>query len=551
MKLATKPLPSLIVLTLVTFACLAPFLNKAFHIDDTLFLLAARQIQSTPADFYGFKVNWEGVEAPMSAVTKNPPLASYYIAVAAGLLGWDEVGLHLAFLFIALASVAGMFLLAKEFCSRPLIAVLAAISTPVFLLSSTSVMCDPMMVSLWIWAMYLWIRGTKNDSVIQLIGAAFLIALCVLTKYSGASLLPLLFVYSFAQKGRLGRWLWPLLLPIVFLAGYEFLTFEFYGKGLLHDASAYALKDNRIDGSYLFSKTMTGLSFTGGCFITALFYGLFAWRRTILLSALATFLLFAVYDWQAGYSGGFQAGNGLNWFFLIQFYVFCLSGITILFLAASDLTQARDVDSLLLFLWVAGTFVFTSFINWTVNGRSLLPMVPAIGILIARKLERHAPINSSALKLMVPLIPSFCVAFLVTLADFNLADSARNAAMAISREFWTPSNTLWFQGHWGFQYYMERFGAKALDLDNSALSPGDIVVIPLYNSATRAPPREGVVEVGVFRFDSTHFITAMNPSMGAGFYHHGWGPLPFAIGSVPVERYLVLEVLAARKGWSP
>ena len=60
----------------LTVACagsLLPFIDKAFHIDDPLFLWTARQIQNRPLDFYRFNVNWYWSEMPMASVTKNPP----------------------------------------------------------------------------------------------------------------------------------------------------------------------------------------------------------------------------------------------------------------------------------------------------------------------------------------------------------------------------------------------------------------------------------------------------------------------------------------------
>ena len=75
-----------IVLALVTTACLAPFSGKAFHIDDTLFLQAAKHIQSNPGNPYGFSVNWYGTATPMSQIMKNPPLSCYFIALSARLV---------------------------------------------------------------------------------------------------------------------------------------------------------------------------------------------------------------------------------------------------------------------------------------------------------------------------------------------------------------------------------------------------------------------------------------------------------------------------------
>jgi 4-amino-4-deoxy-L-arabinose transferase-like glycosyltransferase len=136
-----------LTLLLVVLAALAPFLAKPFNIDDPLFLWTARQIQSHPADPYGFMVNWYGTADPMWWVTDNPPLASYYLALAAGVLGWSEVALHFAFLLPAVAAILGTHRLARRFCSLPMLAALATLFTPVFLVSGTTVMCDVMMLA--------------------------------------------------------------------------------------------------------------------------------------------------------------------------------------------------------------------------------------------------------------------------------------------------------------------------------------------------------------------------------------------------------------------
>src|SRR5438046_8992220 len=90
-------------------AALAPFLNKAFHIDDPLFLWMAQQISQHPADPYGFSVNWYGSAMPMFSVMHNPPLNAYYIALAASFFGWRELAMHGAFLFAAVVAVLGTF----------------------------------------------------------------------------------------------------------------------------------------------------------------------------------------------------------------------------------------------------------------------------------------------------------------------------------------------------------------------------------------------------------------------------------------------------------
>src|SRR5436189_6454534 len=96
-------------LALACAACLLPFVDKAYHIDDTLFVFAARHIRTNPIDFYGFKVNWYGAAQPVYDFMQNPPLASYYIALVSALAGEDEPALHLAFLLPSVAVIGGPY----------------------------------------------------------------------------------------------------------------------------------------------------------------------------------------------------------------------------------------------------------------------------------------------------------------------------------------------------------------------------------------------------------------------------------------------------------
>src|SRR5262249_11545191 len=120
---------AIIFVAILLLFVFAVFLGKAFHIDDPLFIWAARQIQTHPANPYDFSVNWYGAPMPISDVTKNPPLASYYMALAAAIFGWSEPAVHLAFVAAAIAVVIGTYLLAARLCSHPLLGTVAGILT--------------------------------------------------------------------------------------------------------------------------------------------------------------------------------------------------------------------------------------------------------------------------------------------------------------------------------------------------------------------------------------------------------------------------------------
>src|SRR5438067_1988265 len=103
------------LVAIIAIAVLAPFLNKAFHIDDPLFLWIAQQISSHPGDPYGFAANWYVTNQPLFTIMQNPPLSSYYMTVVGSFLGWSEPAMHGAFLVPAIAAVLGTFFLAQRF----------------------------------------------------------------------------------------------------------------------------------------------------------------------------------------------------------------------------------------------------------------------------------------------------------------------------------------------------------------------------------------------------------------------------------------------------
>jgi hypothetical protein len=192
---------------LVVLAALGPFLAKPFNLDDPLFIWVAQQIYLHPTNPYGFDVNWAQTVFPMWNCTENPPLACYYLALGAGFFGWSEIGLHFAFVLPALAVICGTHRLARHFCDRPMLAALATLFTPVFLVSSLTVMCDVLMLAFWVWAVVWWVEGMERDDFGRLAVSGLFIALAALTKYYGMCLVPLLGAYGLLIKGRPGRWM--------------------------------------------------------------------------------------------------------------------------------------------------------------------------------------------------------------------------------------------------------------------------------------------------------------------------------------------------------
>ncbi len=528
----------------ITVVCLLPFSGRAFHIDDPLFVWSAQQITQHPFNPYGFKVNWYGTSAPMSQITKNPPLACYYGALVGLLAGWSERAWHIAFLLVTLALVLGLYRLARHFTRYPLIACLAALLTPGVLVSASGVMCDVMMLAFWVWATALWVEGLESDRPGHLASSAVLAAASALTKYFGVALIPLLLAYAIFRKRRLGSWAWYLLIPIVCLSGYQFWTHVLYGRGLFSDATRYALLIRAHTGMPIGATTLSAVAFLGGCALTGLIAAPFLWsRRQIVWGATACALLGVLVRF--GYFEFRIPEARANWDLVsIHFAFFVAGGFSLLALALNDWKKARDADSVLLGLWVLGTFIFAGFLNWTINARSILPLIPAAGILIARQLERKGTHSHRAKKagVALALFASAGISLWVVAADTELANSARTAVAQIAGIANKPgTHNVFFEGHWGFQYYMQLAGTQTLDRANMVLQPGDMLVVPdnNVNVFLTFPKRPDFMKSeGLLLVALNSRVSTMSRSHAAGFYSASTdGPLPFVLGSESPNRY--------------
>ena len=533
----------IIQLVIITLICLMPFIDKAFHIDDPLFIWTAKQIQLHPLDPYNFSVNWGGSTIPMYEETKNPPLACYYMALTAYVVGWSESGLHLAFLLPVIGFVLGTYALAKQFCSRPFDAALAAWFTPVVLVSSTTLMCDVIMLCFWVWATVLWVRGIRENSNALLIVASLFIALSALTKYFGMNLIFLLLIWTLAEKRRWENKLLFLFIPIIIMALYYWATFILYGRGLISDAANYALQFGSVGSRNYISGIFIGNAFMGGCLFTILFYINRLWhKRFLFIQIIIGIIIVSFLIWLRSLDRTVMVDdNGIRWSYILQFTLFTLAGINLLALAITDYISRKDSTSMLLLLWVLGTFLFGSLINWTINGRTLLPIAPAAGILIMRRVESRSTTipGSVSWKSFFPLILGAVLSMLIAYADYQLANTIRADTATLTTKYRSIRSNIWFEGHWGFQYYMESFGCQAIDIQTTKIPRGDFIIIPKSNTALFPIPDSYAPMYDSLLTYPLTWLTTMNTRGRAGFYSDIWGPVPFIFGNTPPERYHV------------
>jgi 4-amino-4-deoxy-L-arabinose transferase-like glycosyltransferase len=521
-------------------ACLLPFADKPFHIDDPLFVWTARRILEAPLDFFGFSLNWYGTVQPMHEVMKNPPLAAYAHAAVAAVAGVGERALHLGALLPAALAVLGLYSLAERLCARPLLATLAGLFTPVFLTSATSLGAEVPMLAAWLWAIRLWLRGLDEERGAWLAAAALLCAVATLTKYFALGLLPLLAIYTVARDRRFAPRLVWLLLPVAILAAYQLATEAAYGRGLLFDAASYAASLRApadAAAARRVAEIAIGLVFAGGAVTLLLFFTPFLWSVPGALACVAgasvatlTIVLLPLPE------GPPPSALAALW---PQLALFALAGFQLVALGVRDLAARRDADSLLLGLALAGTLAFGSVFNWTVNVRSFVALAPVAGILVARGLERcpQPLVSAGAWRLRAALAAGAALALSVCFADWQLAWAARRGAELLADRHLSVSVARSFVGHWGFQYYLQERGLRPLDLGTGRLAKGDLVLIPENGTNVSGVPWELVTPADEIVLPAAGWISVLSPHTAAGF-HAGMGhPLPYVFGPVPPERF--------------
>ena len=322
-----------------------------------------------------------------------------------------------------------------------------------------------------------------------------------------------------------------------------------YGHSMLLNASRYALEFGGKDGNYL-SRLVIAISFVGGCLAGIAFCTPLLWsRRTILSMILALpfilYLGFLTINVQADIfksTGSPQSMLLQSQFAFFSLAAFCLATI----LLRSLITDYRNPESWLLAMWILGTFLFCSTLNWTSNARSILPMVPAAAILLVRSLEQFNPgwKQFAPWLRQLPVVASGVLAILVAWTDAHWADTARAAAHYFHTlpRFADNREGTYFTGHWGFQYYMESYGFAPLDIKQTQLKLGDTIILPDNNSSVFTYIVSPQSWTEALRWRALPFMATMRPEVGAGFYSSSWGPLPFSLGLVPDETYRVLTV---------
>jgi hypothetical protein len=478
-------------LHLLVLAALFTGLNavKPLHIDDAAYYCFAKQIVTHPLDPYGFELLWYQRPEPANQVLA-PPVLPYWWAGAIAIFGDQPVLWKLSLFPFAATFVFALSALFRRFApgwERPL--TWMTVLSPTFL-PSMNMMLDVPALALALGSLVLFLKACDQRSLAGALAAGLVAGLAVQTKYTAAIGVILLVLYSFLRRQ------WRLGLAAGAIAGMVFLSWE--GFTALHYSKPHFLANfgqKRTVSLGVADQALSLLTILGGVFSAGALLNLTALRaspRIVVAAAVVILLGYAAIAWVPAETVSPPALNDA------VFACFGLLALGTTFGVGRQLLRApvakrkaaaheETLDSVFLLLWLAlelaGYFGMSPF----PAVRRVMGLVIGATLLAGRLASRAGP--TSVPRVLVNAVAAFGIllgiAFYgIDLSDaFTLKEGAEEAAARIHEK--DPQATIWFAGHWGFQFYGERAGMHPIapggpnDLPSpSVLRQGDWIVMP-------------------------------------------------------------------------
>ncbi|MBI5883509.1 MAG: glycosyltransferase family 39 protein [Elusimicrobia bacterium] len=540
------------------------FLGKAYHMDEPLYLPAAWHILKDPLHPFSFEFNYYGRSLPYREINNTPPVIMYLLALGLKLTGGGERAMRLFFLPFDLAAAAGLYLLAGRFLFRPLLPVLIVLACPAYWINMAHLMPEKLVLAFGLWGLYGIIRWSDGRDAEQGHGAfgawfwssAGLMALAVLSKYNAVVLVGAGAGYAVLRGApwrRVAAWGG---LACSGLAAY--LALDAFSGGAAPGAAWLVTRQaSDMPTSALSHRLRSILAFLGGGGLVTAAWPFFVWRPTgkglVLAAALLLCLFSPFLD-----LGPVRAVDRLTGILL--------SAGALLLLARAALAWGKVPGWELWLPWL-GLGLAAAFSYWSVMARTVLLAIPPAVFCLAVLLESRMPARRYAALCLASLAAVFSVGLALSAVDARYADSQRTLAREISERYLdagrplpmvggggTPApeppgagRRVWFTGHWGLQYYLERAGAKGLDVSAGgwdSVRAGDVVVVPSVNTNIIRPHRKVLANVTRAEVSSSIPARLMCASgCEAGFYSNVMGFLPFSLSAEPVDTHEIVEAL--------
>jgi len=251
-----------------------------------------------------------------------------------------------------------------------------------------------------------------------------------------------------------------------------------------------------------------------------------------------------------GFITAMKYGTTLPQVFLIALFV--LVCVYFFFIVTDKIIReksgARRKEYVFLFGWILFVILFTSSVFFVAVKHILLflpPLVILFVIISEEFLKKYAKVYLAA-----ALFLTFLSGIVVSYADFKYAGVYRDFAYENVKKYKTATNTVWFVGHWGLQYYMEKLGCRALGYDDNSPAAGDILIRPLLVMEHQFPSKavqDRTKVLATYTYTMGFPVRTMNARQNFSFYTNVMllfnpGFLPYYFSTQDLERFVVYRI---------
>ena len=518
-----------VVLAIVVFAAVVPFSSRAVFMDEHIYIQIARNAQTnwlfpqdTPKLFFGTRTE------NFSDHT-HPPVIEYYLALIYSIFGeFREVPFRLMMSIFPLAAVFAFYQLAKRFTAHPLaVAVLFAVSPPLFLYSPTMMMDVPMLAFLLTgFALYFsYVQGRSN--LLPLVSICFVLA--VGTGYT--ALIP---ITCFGIGLLAARRPWKELIavaapPVAIALWVTILTIHFGSFPIGRMVDYYASQGS------IFQNVLATLSFVGGIVICP--WSVEGGRRWLVLGSIALASALTIFvSWP---SLGYR----------IWYIMLAASGLAMLarFLAAAGRLIASGSNSgeAFFLLWVPATLLFFIVVADMINARYILLSVPPLLLMLFREAGKR--------RLIFTVVATSILSAGLAYADFTFVNSYRDWANKTVPPLQQQGFGVWNGAESGLRFYLEQKGLVSLATQDQGPREGDLIVrhaLFHYGLSHSLEPLLTVLKT--FTLQSNFPVRTYNAASKAGMHDSNMGLVPFIVSRAPLDTVEVAQVNPLSGAvWSP
>jgi 4-amino-4-deoxy-L-arabinose transferase-like glycosyltransferase len=585
------------LLFLLVLATSLPFVTRAYFVDDYYHVTMAKGLLAHPARPYDFvaddagpnQLGWEKGKPPRMV---NPPVFHYFLAGVMALWGDAPWKLRSASLIFPLISVFCAYFLGKRFCSSPLAAAALMALTPAFWLTSYSLLVDGALVAFFLAALLVFLIAQERRSVAWALISGLLMGLTVLTKYTGALIVPVALCWQWLEQDRASwRGGYAAYLSAAVVIGlWGLWTASIYGRMHIVAAISQGVHPTSFLGSAFACLLVLGFilklvpkrrevlsrgayAMWGLCVILAL-AGLYrgaslnSWIQNFyvdkflvlgsFLGGGTIFLLFSLF--LAGRQSPWAAMaviGGVTVFFLIfashwggfnlvqsgELSFFIGSALAFLVMIFRGVAGTEEPHDRFLVLWIfVGLLELVGAMQWTA-GRYLLLILPPLTWLFFSAVEELGSRRISQWACVVTGVTGLLLAY----ADFaqsraitRFAPILREEAPRLEALSPRPPHHWYFLGDTftGYTPYLSPLGWQSA-FPNQTFEPGDLLVRSRYRMSSwwTIPGQERFEHLASYPFPSKIPLRVMDVPAAAGFYASCWGALPFTITRDPLEQF--------------